>query len=252
MGLILRHGYSLVTLYYGDVDPDFDDGFKNGVHSLFPELQDRTDNWSSLGAWSWGLHRVLDSLENDSCVDHKKVIVFGHSRLGKTALWSGATDTRIAGVIANNSGCGGAALSRRRFGESVKRINSVFPHWFAKRHRDYNENEDACPVDHHMLIALMAPRPVYIASAVEDRWADPRGEYLATAFAGPAFELFGKRGLVSKDQLDLDLTLPKLETPVGSDIRYHIRRGKHDVKRYDWIQYLDFADKTVFAEHEKN
>ena len=248
VGLILSRGFSLVTLNYGDVDGDFDDSFRNGVHAFFPDLQNREDNWSSIGAWAWGLHRVMDYLELDPAVDTKNVIVFGHSRLGKTALWAGATDPRIAAVISNNSGCGGAALSRRRFGESVKRINTVFPHWFAKRHRKYNDNENECPVDHHMLIALMAPRSVYVASAEGDRWADPKGEFLATANAGPAFELFGKTPLIPTSQLSDSLELPSLEKPQGTDVRYHIRRGKHDVKRYDWTQYLDFAEYVIASQ----
>lgn len=244
VGMMLDRGYALVTLHYGDVDPDFHDEFKNGAHRLFPDLQNRPDNWGAIGAWAWGLHRVLDFLETDEPIDAKRVIVFGHSRLGKTSLWAGATDTRIAGVISNNSGCGGAALSRRRFGESVKRINQVFPHWFCQRHRDYDDNEDACPVDHHMLLAAIAPRPLYIASAEGDRWADPKGEFLSAFHASKAYGLFEKNGLSLESPI-----MPNVETPIGTDIRYHIRSGKHDVTRYDWQQFLNFADHVI--EHQK-
>ena len=230
-------GYGLVTVDYNNVDLDKND-FSDGIHSLFyqpGQIVPAKNEWGSLSAWAWGMSRIMDFLETQAELDHNKVILFGHSRLGKTALWSAANDQRFRIVISNNSGCGGAALSRRRFGEKVSDINTNYPHWFAKNFHNFNENESELAVDQHMLIALIAPRPVYVASASKDSWADPKGEFLATKAASSIYNLYGKEGIDIKK-------IPAVNTPLHGTIGYHLREGKHDVTNYDWEQYIKFAD----------
>ncbi|KAA9356292.1 alpha/beta hydrolase family protein [Larkinella humicola] len=237
--LIISKGYSVATAYYGDLEPDHPEGWRTGIRSVLgPPTEQKSDGWQAIGVWAWGMSRMLDYLETDGLVDARRAIALGHSRQGKAALWAGAQDTRFAAVIANESGEGGAALSKRVFGETILRLNTSFPHWFCPQYRTYNNRPEALPFDQHQLLALIAPRPLYVASAQGDQWADPKGEFMSARQTDPVYKLYGKKGIVTDDW-------PPVHTPVGETVRYHIRTGEHDVKQYDWEQFLNFADQQV-------
>lgn len=239
---IMKRGYVLVTFARNEVEPDYATGSKHGVRGWMLKKSGKTefapDDWGCIAAWAWANSRALDYLETDRAVDARRVAVLGHSRLGKAALCAGAFDQRFMMTVSNDSGEGGAALSRRWFGETTAVINKSFPHWFCANYKQYGENEKSLPMDEHELIALMAPRAVYVASAEDDKWADPKGEFLSAKHAGPVFKLFGLAGVGVEE-------MPAVNRPVGSRVGYHMRTGKHDVTAYDWEQYLNFADRHL-------
>ncbi|MCA9412574.1 MAG: acetylxylan esterase [Candidatus Omnitrophica bacterium] len=238
IGDIVDRGYAYISVYHADLVGHNEVEFNSGIHPLFykegqsfPEAHE----WGVLSACGWTAMRALDYLETDNRVDHQRVFLMGHSKLGKATLWAAAQDQRFAGAISAQSGCGGAALWRRRSGETLEKI-SRFPHWLCTNSRKFINREEDLPVDQHMLLALIAPRPVYVASAIEDTWADPRGEYLSAYHASEVYRLLGKKGLAEEES-------PSLNEPIiESDVGYHIRPGGHSVDPYDWVQFLDFAD----------
>ncbi|HVS97209.1 MAG TPA: glycoside hydrolase family 88 protein [Puia sp.] len=234
---ILARGYGVAVAWYWDIEPDRADGWQTGIRTkLAAALQIEPYEWSAIGAWAWGLSRMADYVESQPQADPHRLIVIGHSRLGKTALWAGASDTRFAMVVSNESGEGGAALAKRDYGETVDIINDKFPWWFVPAYKQYGSNTAAMPFDQFMLLALIAPRPLYVASAEGDQWSDPKGEFLSAHLATPVYHLFSEKGIETG-------VMPPLGHPVGDGyIRYHIRSGKHDITPYDWSQYMNFAD----------
>ncbi|MGJ8697107.1 MAG: glucuronyl esterase domain-containing protein [Verrucomicrobiaceae bacterium] len=234
---MVDRGYAAAVFLNHDVDPDEDDGFKNGVHGLFDGGKRTGESWGAVAAWGWGASRVMDYFEGTADFDEEKVALVGFSRGGKAALWAGARDERFAMVVSNESGCTGAALAKRKLGERVARINTVFPHWFCGNYKTWNDREDEMPFDQHQLIALVAPRLVYVASAEKDLWSDPEGEFLAAREAGPVYELFGLKGVGARE-------MPEVGRPLHEGhVGYHLRAGKHNLLAEDWGYFMDFADR---------
>jgi hypothetical protein len=243
--LILSRGFALATAFYGDIEPDRAGARNEGIRGTFAingkvgapgTIAAAPGEWGAIGAWAWGLSRALDYLATDADIDGKRVAVMGHSRLGKAAIWAGAHDERFAVAYSVQSGEGGVDITRRLFGETIARINDRFPYWFCDRYKTYNGRENDLPVDGHELVALVAPRPVYVSSATEDLWSDPRGEFLAALNAEPVYKLLNAGGLGVTD-------MPPPDTSVGDTIGYHIRTGKHSVTSADWEHFLTFADR---------
>jgi Prolyl oligopeptidase family len=235
----IERGYGMAVFSSSDLDPDDFDNFKNGIHGLLDKNPRPDDAWGTIAAWAWGASRCMDYLVTDKDVAPDKVAIVGHSRGGKTALWAGAEDTRFAIVVSNESGAGGAALARRMFGETVERLNTAFPHWFCTNYKKYSHNEKALPVDMHMLLALIAPRALYIDCADEDLWGDPRGSYISLYNAVPVFKLLGMSS-------DISESMPPLNKQVISGkVAFHIRNGVHNLLLKDWNWFMDFADKVL-------
>ncbi|MGA2329330.1 MAG: acetylxylan esterase [Bryobacteraceae bacterium] len=245
----LARGFGVATVYYGDIDPDFAGGVPYGVRALFlkpGQTEPAPDEWGAIGAWAWGLSRALDYLETDSGVDAKRVAILGVSRLGKTVLWAGARDTRFAMVIASCSGEGGAALSRRNYGETIAHLTapSRYFYQFCGNYRNFADHVDRLPVDAHLLLALIAPRPVLLQTGDKDVWSDPKGEFLAAVAAEPVYRLLGQQGLAT-DQM------PPAGTPVLHTMGYYMHAGGHGTMPADWDQFLKFMEMHLDGQPAK-
>jgi len=233
---LIENGFATVSFNRNSLSPDNPDDYKKGILALYPEETEKPDGWRTISAWAYGAMRCVDYLLTDPDIDQNRIAVIGHSRCGKAALWAAANDTRIAMACINNSGCTGAALSRRKMGQTLWNINLYAPHWF-------NENYHACkdendlPVDQHMPIALIAPRTICIGESLGDPVADPKGAYASLIAADPVFALYGKKKLA-------DEMLPVLNAPVFGDGReFHIKYGNHSLTEFDWDQYMKAAEK---------
>ena len=239
LGEFFDRGYGFCAVYQQDLVRHNEVEFLRSIHRLFyPEGQSfpKAHEWGVLSTCAWGAMRAMDYLETDEDIDHRRVAIMGHSKMGKAALWTAAQDQRIALAISAQSGCAGAALWRRKSGETLKKMVTRFPYWLCRNAWKFVEQEDDLPVDQHMLLACIAPRPVYVHSGVEDTWADSRGEYLSAYHASDVYRLLGKKGL------DSEASPPVGEAIIESDVGYHVREGGHSIEMYDWRRFLDFAD----------
>lgn len=240
---LVARGYAVASIYYGDIEPDFPGGEAFGVRRLFPPADPRgPHDWGSMGAWAWGASRVLDYLLTDPEVDGRRAAILGASRLGKAALWAGAQDRRFAAVIPIISGEGGAALSRRDFGETIADITAPgkgFAYWFAPRYADFAADPRILPLDSHMLLALVAPRPLLLVNGSTDTWSDPTGEWLAAQAATPVYRLLAREGVPAQR--------PPLGQIAGRDLAVVTHDGPHGVLPQDLQRIADFLDAALPA-----
>jgi hypothetical protein len=234
--ILIDSGYAIAAFHVDDLAPDNKEFFMNGALQLYPEQLSADNGMRAIGSWAWGASRVMDYFETDPTIDKKRIVLVGHSRGGKTSLWAAAQDQRFSICITNCSGNTGAALARRQFGERISAINTVFPYWFNTNYKKYNNNENQLPVDQHMLISLLAPRPVYATNASEDLWADPTGTFLSLRHAEPVYALYNLKSTLPANPPGIDK--PIIESPIA----YHNRDGKHNLTMYDWNNFIRFAD----------
>lgn len=233
---ICDQGFAVVSFCYKDVTSD-DNDFSNGLSKFFYKENEKR-NFGKILLWSWAASHVMDYMQGIPQIDKEKIAIVGHSRLGKTALLTGAYDERFKYVISNNSGQSGAAISRKKGGESIKNICDRFPFWFCENYKKYSDSEDTMPFDQHYLLSLIAPRNLYIASSSEDSWADPHSEFLCALAVNPIYELYGKKGLIHFDKY-----LEAGEKLLDGNIGYHVRDGWHYLSRHDWNTFIEYIKK---------
>ncbi|HLP73029.1 MAG TPA: hypothetical protein VK155_09020, partial [Bacteroidales bacterium] len=240
----LSQGIGFATVYYGDIEPDFADGIKYGIRSVYLKEGQTTpasDEWGAISAWCWGLGRAMDYFEKDPLIDSKRIALFGVSRLGKTVLWAGAHDTRFGMVIASCGGEGGAAISRRNYGETISHMThpTRYFYQFAGNWSNYRDDPSKSPVDGHMLVALMAPRPLLLQTGDKDFWSDPKGEFIAASEGGKVYEFLGKRSLGTG-------TWPAAGTPILNDLGYYMHAGGHGALPADYEVFIRFMKMHFF------
>jgi hypothetical protein len=238
---LLAKGFGVATMYYGDIDPDFADGAQLGVRRLYlkpGQTRPGPGEWGAIAAWAWGVSRAVDYLETDEGVDGKKIAILGVSRLGKTVLWAGAQDPRIALVVASCSGEGGAALGRRIYGETVKHMGARFGYQFCENYQKWGDHPEQMPMDAHMLVALMAPRAVLLQTGDKDLWSDPKGEFLSAVAAGPVFQLFGKQGVGTE-------VTPPAGKYLPGQLGYYMHAGGHGMVPSDWDVIVQFLEEHL-------
>ena len=241
----LANGIGFATLYYGDIEPDFKGGIPFGIRGRYlkpGQTQPAPDEWGAIAAWAWGLRRVMDHLETERAIDAKRVALLGSSRLGKTVLWTGATDERFAVILASVSGESGAALSRRNYGETVRHMtdSTRYDYQFAHNYQSYGDRVNELPFDGHMLVSLIAPRPLLLQTGSTDFWSDPKGEYLSAVAASPVWKLFGTEGLATDHY-------PAAGEPVLSTLGYTMHAGRHGILAADWPVYLEFLERHLLS-----
>ncbi|HIY57621.1 MAG TPA: hypothetical protein H9829_05415 [Candidatus Tetragenococcus pullicola] len=232
---IIDQGYALIVVHANDLSDDHLTTYSKGILEFSPRVE--PNDWGAIGAWAWGVSQVVNQIEKDQRFDKRKIALLGISRAGKTALWCGAQDERISIVIAGVSGCGGASLFRESKGESIQEMTTNFPYWTCKNFTQYAGKEENLPIDQHLLLALIAPRPLYLFEATNDNWCDAHNSFQAAVLASEVYQLFGKKGLGDK-------SFPKPNTPLlDGNIGYHIHEGEHGIFSYDWQQILTFLSK---------
>lgn len=238
--MAIERGYAVATFYSGDIDPDKPD-FTDGVHPHYLKPGQKSpgsDDWGTIAAWAWGIHRAIDYVVSDQDLDAKRIAVVGHSRLGKTSLLAAALDDRVALAIPHQAGCGGTAPSRGKVGESVKQINDRFPHWFCDEFTQFNDDPTRLPFDQNALVAVCAPRPILFSNAVEDTWANPDGQLEVLKGANGVYRLLGSGGIDPSAK-------PEIGKLIDSRLGYFLRNGKHSMNAEDWKAFIDFADKQL-------